>query len=147
MLKKTSNHHNQRYVEEYLPAKKPLYLIGNLDTRHHFSDQKMVKKDMVELIGDWKSNQQKLLFKFDLDRNGEIDQDEWEKAREEARQQVLRQHMNQAHTGDFQTSAPKNGQLYLLSGMSPEFLRAGYRCWVITHLLILVVLLIAIRLL
>ncbi len=147
MLKKTSNHHNHRYVEEYLPAKKPLYLIGNLDTRHYFSDQKTIKKDMVELISDWKSNQQKLLFRFDLDRNGEIDQDEWEKAREEARQQVLRQHMNQAHTGDFQISAPKNGQLYLLSGMSPEFLRAGYRCWVITHLLILVVLLIAIRLL
>lgn len=146
MLKRTSRKHNHRYVEEYLPANKPLYLIGHLDTRHHFSSEELVKKDTGSLISDWKINPTKMLFRFDLDRNGEIDQDEWEKAREAAREEVTMQHINQAHTGDFEIVAPTNGQLYLLSGMSPELLRRSYRCWVVTHLAILIGLLITIRL-
>jgi hypothetical protein len=147
MLKRTSNHHNHRYVEEYLPANKPLYLIGNLDTRHHFSNQNTVKKQMGELISGWKSNPTKLLFRFDLDRNGEIDMHDWEKARAQAREEVTRQAMHQAHTGAFEISEPTNGQLYILSGMSPAFLRNSYWSWVITHLVVLAGLLIAIRVL
>lgn len=145
VLKKTSNHHNHRYVEEYLPANKPLYLIGHLDTRHHFNNAKTVNKEMGQLISEWKTNTTKLLFRFDLDRNGEIDMKEWEKARSQAREDVERKQMNQAHTGDFEIAAPGNGQLYLLSGMSPDFLRMSYRCWVITHLAVLIGLLIAMR--
>ena len=147
MLKKTSYQHNHRYVEEYLPANKPLYLIGHLDTRHHFSSEEKIKKHMGHLISDWKSNPTKMMFRFDLDRDGEIDQDEWEKARTQAREEVSRQQRNQAHTGDFEISAPTNGQLYLLSGMSPDFLRLSYRCWVITHLAVLAGLLITMRVL
>ncbi len=147
MLKRTSNHHNHRYVEEYLPANKPLYLIGNLDTRHHFSDLNAIKKQMGELMSGWKSNPTKLLFRFDLDRNGEVDLHEWEKARAQAREEVTRQAMHQAHTGDFEISEPRNGQLYILSGMSPTFLRNSYRSWVITHLAVLAGLLIAMRVL
>ena len=145
MLKRTSYKHNHRYVEEYLPANKPLYLIGHLDTRHHFSSEKTIIKHMGHIISDWKSNPSKMLFRFDLDRNGEIDQEEWEKARSQAREEVSRHQMNQAHTGDFEVAAPTNGQLYLLSGMSPEFLRRSYRCWVFTHLAVLTGLLIGIR--
>lgn len=147
MLRKTSHQHNHRYVEEYLPANKPLYLIGHLDTRHHFSNEETVKKQMGNLIGDWKSNPTKMLFRFDLDRNGEIDQEEWEKARAQAREEAARQQMYQAHTGDFEINAPTNGQLYLISGMSPESLRRSYRYWVVTHLAVLTGLLIAMRLL
>lgn len=147
LLKRTSYQHNHRYVEEYLPANRPLYLIGHLDTRHHFTSEETIKKHMGHLISDWKANPTKMLFRFDLDRNGEIDQDEWEKARGQARAEVSLQQMNQAHTGDFEIAAPTNGQLYLLSGMSPDFLRSSYRCWVITHLAVLTGLLIAIRVL
>lgn len=147
MLKRTSYKHNHRYVEEYLPANKPLYLIGHLDTRHHFSSDETIKKDMGHLIKGWKENPTKMLFRFDLDRNGEIDLDEWEKARSQAREEVERQQMNQAHTGDFEITEPSNGQLFLLSGMSPEFIRTSYRCWVITHLAVLTGLLIAMRML
>lgn len=145
--RRTSYQHNHRYVEEYLPANQPLYLIGHLDTRHHFTSEVTIKKHMGHLISDWKANPTKMLFRFDLDRNGEIDQEEWEKARAEARAEVSLQLMNQAHTGDFEIAAPTNGQLYLLSGMSPDFLRSSYRCWIITHLAVLAGLLIAIRLL
>lgn len=146
LLKRTSYQHNHRYVEEYLPINQPLYLIGHLDTRHHFTCEKTIKKHMGHLISDWKANPTKMLFRFDLDRNGEIDQEEWEKARAEARSEVTLAMMNQAHTGDFEIVAPTNGQLYLLSGMSPDFLRNSYRCWVIAHLAVLIGLLIAIRL-
>lgn len=143
MLKRTSYKHNHRYVEEYLPIDKPLYLIGHLDTRHHFTSEETIKKHMGHLISDWKANPTKLMFRFDLDRDGEIDQSEWEKARSQAREEVERQQMYQAHIGDFEITAPSNGQLYLLSGMSPDFLRNSYRCWVVTHLAVLASLLIA----
>lgn len=143
MLKKTSYKHNHRYVEEYLPADKPLYLIGHLDTRHHFSNEDMVNKEMKNLIAEWKKTPTKMLFRFDLDRNGEIDQSEWEKARAQAREETSHQQVYQGHIGDFEIKKPTNGQLYLLSGMSPDLLRRSYRCWVITHLVALSCLLIA----
>lgn len=147
MLKKTSEYNGHRYVEEYLPASRPLYLIGNLDTRHHFNNLQTTNKAVGELLASWKANPAKLLFRFDLDRNGKIDAAEWEVARAEARQEVERRQANEAHLGDFEVSQPKNGQLYLLSGMSPKVLRASYKCWVLTHLAVLVGLLIAARLL
>ena len=147
MLKKTSFKNNHRYVEEYLPADKALYLIGHLDTRHHFFSEAVVRQDIWDLIADWKLNSTKMLFRFDLDRNGEIDQEEWEAARKEARQEITRKHLYKAHMGNFEISAPTNGQLYLLSGMSPELLRSSYRCWVMTHLAVLIGLLVTIGLL
>ena len=137
-LKKTSEYNGHRYVEEYLAANKPLYLIGNLDMRHHFNDAKATYNAVRELLAGWKANPIKLLFRFDLDRNGKIDINEWEKARIEAQQEVERRQINEAHLGDFEISQPKNGKLYLLSGMSPQVLRASYRCWVLTHLAVLV---------
>lgn len=146
VLRRTSYKNNHRYVEEYLPANKPLYLIGHLDTRHHFSNEGAIKKNIGHLISGWKVNPTKMMFRFDLDRNGEIDQREWEKARAQARDEASRQQVYQAHTGSFKITAPTNGQLYLISGMSPEYLRRSYRCWVITHLAVLAGLLITMRL-
>lgn len=147
MLRRTSHQHNHRYVEEFLPANKPVYLIGHLDTRHHFSSKGTVKKQVGKLISDWKSNPTKMLLRFDLDRNGEIDQEEWERARAQAREEAARQQMYQAHIGGYEINAPTNGQLYLLSGMSPESLRRSYRYWVVTHLAVLGGLLILARVL
>ncbi len=147
MFKKTSYKHNHRYVEAYLPEQEPLYLIGHLDTRHHFTSAEEIKKHMGHVISDWKSNPSKMLMRFDLDRNGEIDQEEWEKARAQAREEATRTAMNKAHTGSFEISSPTNGQLYLLSGMAPDHLRRGHRHWVILHLAVLTGILIALRLL
>lgn len=88
-----------------------------------------------------------MLNRFDLDRNGEIDQDEWEKARAQAREEVMSNVMHKAHTGGFEISAPTNGQLYLLSGMSPDYLRKRHQHWVMLHLAVLTSILIALRLL
>lgn len=139
MLKKTSHQHNHRYVEEYLPANKSLYLIGHLDTRHHFTDEQSVVKEMGALIRDWKSKPNQLMMRFDLDRDGRIDMQEWEHAREQARVEVEQTQVNQAHVGEYEISAPSNGQLYLLSGMSPQVLRKRYRWWVWLHLFSLLV--------
>ncbi len=137
MLKRTREHNYHRYVEEFLLAGFPLYLIGQLDTRHHFVGKKETKKQIGHLITDWKSNQTKMKQRFDLDRNGEIDQEEWEKARRQAREEVDRQQMGKAHIGDFEISAPKNGQLYMLSGIHPKDLRKGYGYWALSYLAML----------
>lgn len=147
MLKNTSYKHNHRYVEAYLPEQKPLYLIGHLDTRHHFTSEKEVKQHMAKVISEWKLNPSKMLHRFDLDRNGEIGQEEWEKARAQAREDVLSAVLHKAHTVSFEISAPTNGQLYLLSGMSPDYLRKRHQHWVMLHLAVLTSILITLRLL
>lgn len=147
MTKKTSEINNHRYVEQYLPANQTVYLIGYLDTRHHFSDEGEIRREVGELITSWKADPTRMLFRFDLDRNGEIDQEEWEKARAEARQEVEHRQMNLAHHGDFEIAKPSNGALYLISGKSPDMLRDSYRCWVITHVVVLFGLTIAVSLL
>lgn len=134
ITKRTREHNGHRYVEEYLLSGFPLYLIGQLDTRHHFVDEKETVKQMGGLITDWKSEPEKMKRRFDLDRSGEIDQEEWGKARVEAREEIERRQMYKAHTGDFEISAPSNGQLYLLSGIHPKDLRKRYACWTLTHL-------------
>lgn len=142
--KRTSNDNNHRYVEELLLADKPLYILGNLDTRHHINDPKIIHTETGRLLSEWRKNTPKLLFRFDQNRNGKIDEAEWETARAEARKEVEARHQNQAHLGDFVISAPNNGQMYILSGLSPDLLRASYRCWILTHLAILLGLIFAV---
>lgn len=142
--KRTSNHNDHRYVEEYLIADKPLYLLGNLDTRQHISDPKVIHAETGKLLSEWRKNTPKLLFRFDQNLNGKIDENEWEAARLAARKEVEARHQTLAHLGEFEISAPKNGQLFILSGLSPDRLRASHRCWILTHLAILTGLIFAI---
>lgn len=135
--KHTSHFNNHRYVEEYLPANKPVYVLGNLDTRHYVQDEKAIQNDVGKLIQMWRANHPRFMLRFDLDRSGEVNPAEWEHARLSARQEVLAQHKNMAHLGDFVISAPTNGQLFIVSGLSPLALRQSYRCWVLTHLAVL----------
>lgn len=140
--KHTSNQHNHRYVEQYLPVNRPLYLIGYLDTRHDFADEKAMTAAVGEVITEWKSDPAQLLMRFDLDKDGNIDYEEWESAREQAYAEATRRQQYQAHTGDFTVSKPSSKQLYLLSGLSPHTLRRHHAWWVAVHIVALVSLII-----
>lgn len=135
--KHTSNHNGHRYVEEYLLSGRPLYVLGHLDTRHYIQSAKAIYSDVGKLVSQWRADHPRFMLRFDLDRNGELDMHEWEQARQSARQEVSARQQNLAHLGDFVLSAPADGQLYIISGLSPQDLRASYRCWVLTHLAVL----------
>jgi hypothetical protein len=142
MQKRTQHKNDHRYVEEYLPSASELYVLGHLDTRHHFNTTEALHQDTGKLLASWKVHPSKLLQRFDSNRNGEIDMHEWELARMEARREVEMHHQMRAHNETYTLAKPKNGQLFLISALSPHALRKQYQCWSILHLALLVILLI-----
>ncbi|HSI43129.1 MAG TPA: hypothetical protein VK949_02200 [Methylotenera sp.] len=143
MEKRTSFKNDHRYVEEYLPAGKPLYLLGYLDTRHNFGLEETIKRDTGTLLTSWKTNPVKMLMRFDLNRDGKVDMQEWELARAVARREVEQQHLMKAHHGAFTLAKPADGKLFLISALSPQILRNRYQYWSLAHLFLLIILLMA----
>ena len=132
---------DHRYVEEYLPAGKSLYLLGYLDTLHHYNTTEAINKDTGELLIAWKKNSVKLHARFDQNRNGQIDMHEWETARAEARREVEARHLMHANTEIYTLAKPPKGQLFLISALSPQALRKQYQRWSMAHLAVFIALL------
>jgi hypothetical protein len=132
-----------RYVEEYLPAGRQLYVLGQLDTRHDHFDQAAINQDVRATLTDLKSRPQKLLNQYDHNRNGRIDMDEWEIARQDVIKQVQAKHAMKAHNGSFTLAKPMDAHLFLISAKSPSQLAEAYRNWAIIHLVTLAILIIS----
>ncbi len=141
--KRTYIKNDHRYVEEHLPAGKRLYLLGYLDTLHHYNTTEAINKDTSDLLVSWKNNPAKLHARFDQNCNGQIDMDEWEIARAEARCEVEARHQMHAKNEIYTLAKPANGQLFLISALSPQGLRKQYQYWSLFHLAVLVSVLIA----
>ena len=132
-----------RYVEEYLPAGRSIYVLGQLDTRHDHFDQNVINQDIRASLADLKLSPQKLLNRYDHNRNGQIDMDEWEAARQDVTQHVHAKHAMSAHTGGFTLTKPLDGHLFLISAKSPQELVVSYRRWAMAHFFIFILLLLA----
>ena len=80
-----------RYTEQLILPGQRLYLIGQLQTGSPAMEQP-VREIARNLISDWKLDQQQLLERFDTNRDGEIDQAEWEVVRATALSQAQALH-------------------------------------------------------
>ena len=141
--KRTFVKNEHRYVEEFLPAGKRLYVLGQLDTRHDQVDSEVINKEVRNILADLKTRPQQMLNRYDHNRNGEIDMDEWELARKDAIQQAHAKYAMKAHTGSFTLAQPTDKHLFLISAKAPHELTASYRMWAIVHLLMFTILLLA----
>ncbi|MGB2831568.1 MAG: hypothetical protein WBC07_01350 [Methylotenera sp.] len=132
--KRTFFKNEHRYVEEYLPAGKSLYVLGQLDTRHEQVDSEVINREVRTILADIKTRKHQLLNRYDHNRNGQIDMDEWELARQDAIKQAHAKHAMKAHTGSFTLAKPTDNHLFLISAKSPHALSTNYRIWAIVHL-------------
>lgn len=80
-----------RYSEWLILPEQPLYILGQFSSWPP-ATQQSVRGVMINLINEWKQDQQALQDRFDADRNGKIDQQEWETARQAARAEAQRIH-------------------------------------------------------
>ena len=143
---RTWRKNDHRYVEEYLPVGKPLYVIGNLDTRKDILDEAALNRAVGTKLADWKTRPQQLLNRYDQNLSGQIDMDEWQLARRDAINEVKAAHAMQTNLSnkndsDFTLAKPA-GKLFLISAKSPKQLRASYKAWVAAHLGVLALLLV-----
>ena len=143
---RTWRKNDHRYVEEYLPVGKPLYVIGNLDTRKDILDEAALNRAVGTKLADWKTRPQQLLNRYDQNLNRQIDMEEWALVRHDAINEVKAEHAMQAkfsnkNGSDFTLAKPA-GKLFLISAKSPKQLRASYKAWVAAHLGVLALLLV-----
>jgi len=127
-----------KHVEHILYAG-PIYVLGDFVTVGGSGQSLNLKEDVSALLAEWKRDKTTLIAKFDLDKNGEIDLQEWELARRAAVREVQKQHREIRTQPDVHVMrAPKDQRPYLISNLSPQKLRRQYVFWGYVHILILV---------
>lgn len=124
-----------RHTEWLLIPGDPLYAIGEFASIGGANTELDLRKDVGELLAEWKQDRAQLLARFDQDKNGEIDPLEWEQARREAINQVQAEH-GEIRLRDAipMLRQPKDGRLYLLSNLPEEDLTRKYFLWGFFHL-------------
>ncbi|HEX9179274.1 MAG TPA: hypothetical protein VF859_02680 [Burkholderiales bacterium] len=127
-----------RYTEWLLLAGDPLYAIGEFATSSGAAAPLSESRDVGDLLSEWKQDRPRLLERFDLDRDGEIDLREWALARAEAKRQVAARHeqLRADASALHILRAPADGRLFLVTNLDPDRLVRKYKLWGIAHLLI-----------
>ena len=121
---------NARFTEEYILPGDLLYVLGDFSS--HAPGQAPFDRlnDVSAQISTWRANPAQLLVRFDANRNGTLDPDEWEAMHRAAfqlarqreakiREQPVRHHLR----------VPGQGRHFLLSSRAPEQLAGHYRFW------------------
>lgn len=81
-----------RYTERRLRPKEPLYAIGLFTTVGGAGDVFDSAGDVRDILKEWKQDAETLLTRFDTNKDGEIDMQEWQAVRAAALQEVMANH-------------------------------------------------------
>lgn len=81
-----------RYTEEIIRTGEELHIMGLFRSEGGAGGNLDVNEDVREMLRDWKKNSELMLERFDTNKDGKIDMEEWEKAREAAYQEVMKEH-------------------------------------------------------
>jgi hypothetical protein len=121
---------NQRYTEYLLLPGDKLYALGQFETLNPVDTRLDPREDMGNLLAQWKQNRPALLQRFDLNKDGEIDEKEWELARAQAKREVEKQHREmRAQPGFHVLHAPRDGRYFLITNKDPERMARTLQFW------------------
>jgi len=127
----TQNGH--RYIEDVLFTDKSIYVLGDLDGNTQANTESEIHQEVGKLLTQWKQSKTRLLQRFDLNRDGEVDMHEWALAREQAYSEVKLKQAQLLKNERHLIAKPKNKRLFVISGITPQALRLRYRYWAIVH--------------
>ncbi len=77
-----------RYTEQIIAENESVYCLGQFETDQGGSKAEVLNIGVRVLLNQWKQDRQKLLQRFDLNGDGDIDMNEWNQARQAAMSQV-----------------------------------------------------------
>jgi hypothetical protein len=125
------------YKVSYLLAGDRIYAIGDLRTLRAADGTLDRRADLSALLREWKQDRAALLQRFDINRDSEIDLQEWQGAVSAAERQVDARHREmRLEPGIHIMRAPTDGRPFLLSNRDPDDLRQRYKWWAGCHLTI-----------
>ncbi|HEC60584.1 hypothetical protein LCGC14_0440730 [marine sediment metagenome] len=118
----------RRYTEELITEHEPLYAIGLFKTIANIERQKL-REQISQLLRHWKRDPNRLLDEFDLNRDGELSIEEWQRVQLAAEQHVKRQHGEQEKQEQLNVlkQSHHRDQVFILSTVSEEKLIKYYK--------------------
>jgi hypothetical protein len=133
---------NVRYIEQVLLKGDRLYALGDFISLSGAQLALDRRRDVGDLLGEWKQDPATLHERFDLDRNQEIDPREWQLARLAAEREIGRRHEElRRQPRRHRLSKPAHGEPYLISNREQDHLDRRYGWLALLHLLLLVAML------
>ncbi len=125
--------HTYRFTEERINSGERLYAIGLLKNVSSYTSTPTVDEDVRMLLSEWKQDQPALLKRFDLNRDGKIDDKEWMLARAQARREVMKSRRDESHDSvdGLNVLGPTRNRHrpYLLSAFTQDELAKRYQRW------------------
>lgn len=116
-----------RYTERLVRFGDWLYAVGQFRSQTAVRDDNE-SRDVSELLADWKRDQRDLLRRFDANRDGKIDLEEWEAARRAALEHVRAEQVERSLQPDLHVlSRPSDRRPFILSTKPQEELSRGFR--------------------
>jgi len=110
-----------RYTEQRLHANEPLYAIGDFVTRGGGQEAFDLAASQGALIREWKRDYAGLLRRFDRDRNGQLDPQEWQSVRHSAKVEAQRLHRQRsADPAEHYLRKPQESQPFILSSYGED---------------------------
>ncbi len=126
-----------RYTEWRLIGMDTLYAIGQFRTRGGSSVQLNANEQMRDVLAEWKQNMPALHERFDLNRDGQLDMQEWMLARKAAKREAEKRMAEERAQPDINyLGQPADGRLFLISNLPQEQLARRYSFWSWMHLAI-----------
>ena len=133
--KETRTQGDERTTEYVLLKGDPLYALGDFrsDNGEHVRLDR--RQDVGDLLGEWKDDPAALHRRFDLDRNGAIDDQEWQRARQAAEAEVDQRHRDiRTRPLRHVLAKPGRGTPFIISNHPPEKLGRRYAWLGAAHL-------------
>ena len=122
-----------RLTEERINSGESLYALGLLKSVSSYTSMPTVDEDVRELLKDWKKDQPTLLQRFDLNKDGKIDEKEWMLARSQARRETMKnrqeQVINSADGLNVLGPTRDGSRPYILSAFTQAELTKRYKLW------------------
>ncbi|KAB2309148.1 hypothetical protein F8A87_10150 [Betaproteobacteria bacterium SCN2] len=132
--KQVTTRGQHRHTEWNLIEGETLYVLGEHATIGGANAVLDLRQDVSALLSAWKRDWPALVQRFDLNGDGGISLDEWERAREAALENVTRQHQETRLEPGMHLLRKPPGRLYLIANRTPRHLASRYRFWAWTHL-------------
>lgn len=127
-----------RYTEWLLLPQARIYALGQFSTVGGANSNLDLRRDVSDLLAEWKQDKEKLLERYDLDGDGDINEQEWMLARRQAHRDVKKEHHNiRMQSGTNVMHKPDDGRLFLISDLDPSRLARRYQLWACFHLVML----------
>lgn len=135
--KQVSDEGEYRYTQWTLVAGETLYVIGDHVTLGGANAVLNASEDVAELLAEWKKDRAALLTRFDSNRDGEIDMDEWEAVRRAAAEEVERSHFDIRQKDGVHLMRKSAHRPFLIANRKVASLIRHYQLWLVYHLVAL----------